>query len=133
MKINKLVVAKTFFYLCIFTSIFLCVYACACHKSESKYNIESRLEYVEAENDSLKAVISEMVAEKENNERIYFEKESALVLQNEILKQKYDSVEHICDLNTYKLNRIDYYVDICAKNSKQKTYLYGWIRRVLNK
>lgn len=130
---TELKIAKTFFYLCMFTCVFLVVNACACQKNDNRYDIESRLNSVEAENDSLKNVISEMSKGIEAKERLYYDSHSAIILQNEELKQKYDSVEHVCDVNTYKLNRIEYYVDICAKNSKQKTYLYGWIRRVLNK
>ena len=35
-------------------------------------------------------------------------------------------------LNGRRIEKIKYYISICEKNSKNKKFFYGWIRRTMN-
>jgi len=35
-------------------------------------------------------------------------------------------------INARKIEKIKYYIDICEKNSNNKKYFYGWIKRTMS-
>ncbi|WP_300794286.1 putative peptidoglycan-binding domain-containing protein [uncultured Bacteroides sp.] len=114
-------------------TILITVSFCSCFNRTEYYYQEDLIKSLQNECRILKDSITLVLGDMALNEKVYYDSQESIKNEMNILKEKYDSLEHLCDINTYKLNRIEYYVDICAKNSKQKTYLYGWIRRVLQK
>lgn len=61
------------------------------------------------------------------------QKSDSIVLLREKVIYLLDSLQKAKDVSDYKLSRISYYMDICASRETNKKYLYGWIRRVLEK
>lgn len=42
-----------------------------------------------------------------------------------------DSVYYINYINSRRIEKIKYYIKICDKNTKNKKYLFGWIKRTI--
>lgn len=56
-----------------------------------------------------------------------------------VVKQAQDSVKFYRDsvyyqnyINARRIEKIKYYIKICEKNSKNKKYFYGWIKRTMS-
>lgn len=43
-----------------------------------------------------------------------------------------DSVEYKNYINARRIEKIKYYINICNKNTKNKKYFFGWIKRTMS-
>lgn len=43
-----------------------------------------------------------------------------------------DSVEYKNYINARRIEKIKYYINICNKNTKNKKYFFGWIKRTIS-
>lgn len=55
-----------------------------------------------------------------------------LRLTRDSLKRYRDSIEYEDYINARRIEKVKYYINICEKNSKQKKYFYGWIKRAVS-
>ena len=65
-----------------------------------------------------------------NNERI-----KELEAEVQFLKHKADSLNSTITYENYinarKIEKVKYYISICEKNSNNKKFFYGWIKRTM--
>lgn len=54
-----------------------------------------------------------------------------IIIRNDSLQAKVDSLSTLLYLNTYKVERVKYYVKIVDRNPSQIKFLKGWIRRAV--
>lgn len=57
---------------------------------------------------------------------------TVLQLTRDTLKRYRDSIEYEDYINARRIEKVKYYINICEKNSKQKKYFYGWIKRAVS-
>lgn len=55
-----------------------------------------------------------------------------LRLTRDSLRHYRDSIEYEDYINARRIEKVKYYINICEKNSKQKKYFYGWIKRAVS-
>jgi hypothetical protein len=57
---------------------------------------------------------------------------SVLQKTKDSLKRCRDSIEYEDYINARRIEKVKYYINICEKNSKNKKYFYGWIKRAVS-
>lgn len=55
-----------------------------------------------------------------------------LVNLKDSLKFYRDSIEYKDYINARRIEKVKYYINICEKNSSQKKYFFGWIKRAVS-
>lgn len=101
-------------------------------------SIDKKNEVLQAKSDSLLKVIVLMFDSlKYSNDSLQIANDSMqkrnifLSSQVDSLRYKGDSLNAVVFTYGLKLDRIKYYVKICMRNPSQKTFLLGWVRRVI--
>lgn len=124
MKELNIFLSGLFLCLAIIIMIAGCSFSCSSSKDSIKAKNKEKSDTVFVEVTKTDTVLVDRVNELDSLVR-------ALKQAQDSTKFYRDSVYYRNYINSRRIEKINYYIKICEKNTKNKKYFFGWIKRTM--
>lgn len=124
MKELNIFLSGLFLCLAIIIMIAGCSFSCSSSKDSIKTKNKEKSDTVFVEVTKTDTVLVDRVNELDSLVR-------ALKQAQDSTKFYRDSVYYRNYINSRRIEKINYYIKICEKNTKNKKYFFGWIKRTM--